>query len=46
MQVEFRRTWLGMLQEQVHVDLMLFLRTAARDIVHEDFFASTEFMSL
>ena len=46
MQVEFRRIWAGMLEEQVNVDLILLLRTAALDVIHEDLFASTEFMCL
>ena len=47
MQVEFRRMWAGMLEEELpNLDLLLLLRTAAQDIVHEDLFASTEFMCL
>ena len=47
LQVEVRRFWAGMLVEQVPiVDVLLLLRIAAHDIVHEDLFASTAFMCL
>ena len=47
MQVEVRRFWAGALVEQVPiVDVLLLLRIAAQDIVHEDLFASTAFMCL
>lgn len=47
MQVEVRRIWAGMLVEQVPtVDILLLLRTAAEDIIHEDLFASTAFLCL
>ena len=47
MQVEVRRFWAGILEEQVpNVDMLLLLRTAADGIVHEDLFASTRFLCL
>ena len=46
-QVEVRRFWAGVLEEQVpKFDMLLLLHTAAQDIVHEDLFASTRFLCL